>query len=149
MDTVGTQTDPPCWVIAQMISLKMERVVLKSGKTSNTHSNETRDIGGWTVFGWCWALLKCPVVMSFARLSSVLCCCDATCQSHHQQQHRCNNEAGSQLKPTLVDRFGLPWPSNQGYPANKECLNRCFPHISSYIWRQKWDGSKFKPYRDH
>jgi hypothetical protein len=49
----------------------------------------------------------------------------------------------------LVDRFGLPWPSNQGYPANKECLNRCFPHISSYIWRQKWDGSKFKPYRDH
>ena len=68
VDTVGTQTDPPCWVIAQMISLKMERVVLKSGKTSNTHSNETRDIGGLDRYGDSPLLLRCnlPIASSTA-----------------------------------------------------------------------------------
>ena len=66
-----------------------------------------------------------------SRRSSVLCCCDATCQSHHQWQQRCNNEAGSQLKPTLVDRFGLPSPSNQGSPANNNhVVIDFFPHMA-------------------
>ena len=39
-------TDRPSLLIAQMISLKMDRAVLKSGKTSNPHSSETRDIVG-------------------------------------------------------------------------------------------------------